>query len=113
MSLTAKTILRLVVGLAVGASLVFLPAGSFRFWEGWVFVIGELGSFSVFSILLLKWDPQLMERRLQAKENEPEQRLFQKLWGLIFFPALMLPGFDFPSVGPTCRRGWPWRGRSL
>jgi len=99
MTLTARTILRLAIGLVVGITLVFLPAGSFRFWEGWVFIIGELGSFIVFSILLLKWDPQLMERRLHAQENEPEQRVFQKLWGLIFFPALMLPGFDF-------RFGW-------
>ena len=98
-SLTGRTVVRLAVGLLVGAALIFLPAGSFRFWQGWVFVVGQLGSYIVLSIWLLKRDPQLMERRMRSKEKDPEQRLFQILWTLIFFPALVLPGLDY-------RFGW-------
>ena len=53
----------------------------------------------------MKRDPQLMERRLRSKEKEPEQKLFQKLWAVIFSVAFLLPGFDF-------RFGWSraWLG---
>ena len=93
-TLVARTVSRFVLGFLIGSALLFVPAGSLHFWHAWIFVIGYLGIWIVFSFLLLKWDPQLMERRLQYKEAEPEQRLFQKLWALLF-PALALPRFDF------------------
>ena len=99
MSLKGRMIRRLAVGLAVAAAMLFLPAGSLRYWQGWVFLVVLMGVWVVLSSWLMKHSPDLMERRLQTKEKEPAQKVFQLLLTLIFFLALTLPGFDF-------RYGW-------
>ncbi len=85
--------------------MLFLPAGSLSFWQGWLFLVLMAVFWASFFINLLKHDPQLLERRLQKKEIEPEQRLFQKLFSVITFPAFILTGLDF-------RFGWSreWLG---
>jgi protein-S-isoprenylcysteine O-methyltransferase Ste14 len=105
MTLMARTVLRVVCFLPIALALLFLPAWSLRFWQGWIYLIAVIGSWIAFSFWLVKADPRLMERRLQMKEKEPEQKLFQKLWSASFFPAIMLTGFDF-------RFGWSraWLG---
>jgi protein-S-isoprenylcysteine O-methyltransferase Ste14 len=47
----------------------------------------------------LKHDPQLLERRLQADEPQPEQKLFQRLFSTVLFLAFISAGLDF-------RFGW-------
>ena len=63
-------------------SLLFLPAGSFRFWQGWAYFIITLAF--ILSILgyLYRHDPQLIERRLRGgwrQETVREQKLIMKL----------------------------------
>ena len=43
MNLHGRTVLRLVISLTVAAAMMFLPAGSVRFWQGWVFMGVVLG----------------------------------------------------------------------
>ena len=98
-SLFRRAVRRLVTTLTFIAVLLFLPAGSLRFWPGWVY-LALMAAFSVFSFAnLMKHDPQLLERRLQKKETQPEQRLFQKLWMVILVSGFVLSGLDF-------RLGW-------
>jgi protein-S-isoprenylcysteine O-methyltransferase Ste14 len=99
MTLQAKMILRFSVGAVILAALLFLPAGTFRFWQGWVYLVTFVGTWTAFTFWLLQANPQLMERRLRVKETDPAQKLFQIVWTVIFFPALILTGFDF-------RFGW-------
>jgi protein-S-isoprenylcysteine O-methyltransferase Ste14 len=81
------------------ACLLFLPAGSWRFWQAWLFLSLIAAFWSGFLLYFLKHDPKLLERRLQRHEPEREQKLFQKLFLLLLLPALMLSGLDF-------RFGW-------
>ncbi len=81
------------------AGLLFIAAGSWRFWQAWL-LLGLMTAFWTFFLTdFLKHDRQLLERRLQHRETEPEQRRFQKLFPLILFPALIVAGLDF-------RFGW-------
>jgi protein-S-isoprenylcysteine O-methyltransferase Ste14 len=90
---------RLATSLAVVALLLFAPAGSFRFWEAWLF-LGLMGmSWTFFFFSFLKTDPQLLARRLQREESEPAQKLFRKLFTVILLPGIVLIGLDF-------RFGW-------
>jgi protein-S-isoprenylcysteine O-methyltransferase Ste14 len=85
--------------------LILVSAGSLRYWQAWAYV-GLIAAFwTIFLMDFLKKDPALLERRLQRKETEPEQRLFQRLFLLIIVLAYMLPGLDF-------RFGWSrtWLG---
>jgi len=80
----------LVLGL-----IFFLPAGSFRFWEAWIY-IGILFFPMLFVVLyFLKKDPGLLERRMRMKEKEKEQKILIKLSSFLFLAGFLLPGFDF------------------
>jgi len=104
LSLRTRAARRLVMTLIFFAAMLFVPAGSLRFWQGWLFLALTAGCWTFFFVHLLQHDPQLLERRLQNKEAEPEQRLFQRLFVAIVFFSFILPGLDF-------RFGWSriWR----
>jgi len=99
MSLEWRLAVRLATVLPLIGALMFAPAGSFRFWQGWAFV----GQFAVFNVFFLAYflgrDPGLIERRLKAKEKKTEQKRFQILWLPLWMATLLLPGFDY-------RFGW-------
>jgi len=103
--LAAKATLRFAVMLPVIAAILFLPAGTVRWWQGWallaVYVIAGLAAFLYF----LKTDPQLVGRRLPAKEQVHQQKQIIRLGYLLFAALPTLPGFDF-------RFGWSrhWLG---
>ena len=54
--------------------IFFLPAGTLRFWEAWVYI--AIMVFMVFAVVtyFLKRDPEVMERRLRTKEKETVQK---------------------------------------
>jgi len=85
--------------------MLFLPAGSLRFWQGWLFLLLQAGFWTYFTFDFLKRDPKLLERRMQRKESQPQQRWFQRLWMIIAIPAFILASLDF-------RFGWTrrWTG---
>jgi protein-S-isoprenylcysteine O-methyltransferase Ste14 len=93
--LTKKIMVRWLLGLGVVLLLLFLPAGSVRFWEAWLYC-GVLFIPMLFVVrYFVKTDPALLERRLKWKEEEPEQRTLIKLATGIFFIGFILPGFDY------------------
>jgi protein-S-isoprenylcysteine O-methyltransferase Ste14 len=102
MSLRARAVRRLVMILIFSGVLLLVPAGSLRFWPGWLFLSLTAAFWIFFLVHFLKHDLQLLERRLQDKEAEPEQGLFQRLFVAIMFSAFILAGFDF-------RFGWSRR----
>jgi protein-S-isoprenylcysteine O-methyltransferase Ste14 len=98
MSLKKRATRRFVITLLILAVLLFIP-GTVHFWQGWLF-LGLMSVFFTFFLRnFLKNDPQLLERRLQNRETEPEQRLFQKWFVLTLFLGFILVGLDF-------RFGW-------
>jgi protein-S-isoprenylcysteine O-methyltransferase Ste14 len=84
------------------AAMLFVPAGSLRFWQGWTFLALTSIPVTYFSWDLYKRDPQLTERRLQSKEKIREQRLLVRSLKVCFFAAFLLPGLDY-------RFGWSRR----
>ncbi len=98
-SVKQRGLRQLALSLIVIAALLFLSAGSLRYWQGWLFVMLMAGFWIFFFIDLLKRDPKLLQRRLQNEESAPEQKLFQKLLLVILLPAFVLAGLDF-------RFGW-------
>lgn len=99
MSLKWRLVVRMAIVMPLVAALVFAPAGSFRFWQGWVFI----GLFVVFNVFFMAYflrrDPALIERRLKMKEQRGEQRRFSILWTPLWLATIVLPGFDY-------RFGW-------
>ena len=81
--------LPLVLGL-----IFFLPAGTFRFWQAWVYLGILLSSMVGVFIHFLKKDPELLERRMRAREKEPRQIIITSLGTPVFLAIFLLPGFD-------------------
>jgi protein-S-isoprenylcysteine O-methyltransferase Ste14 len=102
MSLKAKVIVQCMLTAVVVGAMLFLPAGTWKFWQGWIFLGLLMIPMVAASIYFSERDPQLVERRLQSKERVGEQKLIMKFAKLIFLAAFLIPGFDF-------RFGWSRR----
>jgi len=94
-----KALLLLALTVVVTGLLLFLPAGSLKYWQAWLFM-GVLFIPFIFVVLyLIMNDPELIERRLRFKEKEAGEKLIIKLSQVIFFIGILVPGFDY-------RFGW-------
>ena len=85
---------RLFVAFPVLMAMLFLPAGTFAYWEAWVYLAVLIVPMSFVLVYLLKHAPGLLERRMRLKEKEPAQRLILVVGFFCFFFAYLLPGFD-------------------
>jgi protein-S-isoprenylcysteine O-methyltransferase Ste14 len=82
--------------------LLFLPAWSVDYWEGWLFLLVFFSSVLVITLYFLKNDPTLIENRLRAgpaAEKEKRQRIIQSLAGIFFVLVFVIAGTDH-------RLGW-------
>ncbi|MCZ7385344.1 MAG: isoprenylcysteine carboxylmethyltransferase family protein [Candidatus Methanoperedens sp.] len=75
--------------------VLFLPAGSLDYWQAWIYC-GVL-FIPVFFVVFyfLKYDPELLERRMRMKEKEEKQKTIQILGIIIFFSVFIIPGLDY------------------
>ena len=81
-------------GLAVIALLLFLPAGTLRYWNAWL-LIGILFVPMFFAgIVMMLRNPELLKKRLNAKENEDEQKTVILLSGIMFLAAFVVAGLN-------------------
>ena len=79
-----QAIIKFVFGVILVGTLVFLPAGTISFWNGWLFMgILFVPMFGAGIVMMLK-NPYLLQKRLDAKEKRGEQSLVIKLSGLMF-----------------------------
>jgi protein-S-isoprenylcysteine O-methyltransferase Ste14 len=97
--LLIKVLMRLILAIVFLWFIFFLPAGSIKFWEAWVYMGILFIPMILVLIYLLKKDPELLERRMKMKEKEAPQKVLIKLSYLVFFIAFIIPGFDY-------RFGW-------
>lgn len=80
--------------IAIGV-LLFLPAGTFRWRNGWLLMgILFVPMFCAGIVMMLK-NPELLKKRLNAKEKQTEQQLVIKLSGLMFAAGFIAAGLDF------------------
>jgi len=94
MSLAARLAFRCLLGLMVVGGMMFVPAGTIHFWQGWAF-LGAAYVPVIFAFLYFyRHDPKLVERRLQRKEKVAAQRWLVRFLQPAFFAAMLLPGLD-------------------
>ena len=94
-----QAITKLIFGLIFIGLLIFLPAGTLSFFNGWLFMgLLFIPMFFAGIVMMLK-NPNLLKSRLNAKEKQKEQSLVIKLSGLMFLAGFIVAGLDF-------RFGW-------
>jgi protein-S-isoprenylcysteine O-methyltransferase Ste14 len=94
MTLRSRMLLRFFVGLCLVSALLFVPAGTWKFWQAWMFLATTFPSSLAVFLYLGKHDPALAERRLQSKEKIIEQRWIVRSVKSVAFLGALLPGLD-------------------
>lgn len=90
-----QAVLKFVLGVIVIGILIFLPAGTFHYWNAWMFM-GILFIPMLFAgIVMMFKNPELLKKRLNAKEQQSEQNLVIKLSGLMFVIGFVIAGLNF------------------
>lgn len=76
------------------AMLLFVPAGTFHYWQGWLYY-GSISIPSMATLMYLwKYDPALLSRRARKREKQKTQQWIVRLMSLLFFAGLMMAGLD-------------------
>ena len=90
-----QAILKFIAGVILIGLLIFIPAGTIEFWNGWLFMgILFVPMFWAGIVMMVK-NPELLKKRLNAKEKQKEQGLVVKLSGLMFLAGFVVAGLNF------------------
>ena len=98
-NLLIKALTKLLLGVIVLGLLLFLPAGSLHYWQGWLLMGILFVPMAVAGIVMMAKNPELLRKRLNAKEKEAEQKSVVAMSGLLFVTAFVLAGLNW-------RFGW-------
>ena len=97
--LLIQSLAKFFLGVVVIGLLLFLSAGSLHYWQGWLLMgILFIPMFCAGLVMMAK-NPELLRKRLNAKEEEQEQKMVVKLSGLLFIAAFVVAGLNW-------RFGW-------
>jgi len=99
MKLALSALIKFTVGLFLVGALIFLPAGSFGYANGWLFIGLLFLPMMILGVVLLIKAPNLLEKRIDAKEKENTQKSVVAISGILFVAGFVAAGLDF-------RFGW-------
>lgn len=99
MKLVCNALVKFFAGLVMVGMLVFWPAGTLDFWQGWLFVGLLFVPMFIAGLVLLAKNPGFLEKRLDVKEKQSAQKGVVALSGLMFIAGFVVAGLDF-------RFGW-------
>ena len=97
--LFVQAIVKYLAGVVLLGALLFLPAGTLRFPNGWLLMALLFIPMFVAGVVMMLRDPALLEKRLNAKEGQSEQKEVIRKSGIMFIAAFVLAGLNF-------RFGW-------
>lgn len=90
-----QSIAKFILGVVLVGLLIFLPAGTLAFFNGWLLMgIMFVPMFCAGIVMMFK-NPQLLEKRLNAKETQKEQSVVLKLSGLMFIVGFAVASFGY------------------
>jgi protein-S-isoprenylcysteine O-methyltransferase Ste14 len=104
-ALLSRTLVRFLAGLFLVGCMLFLPAGTLRYWEAWLYMALLFVPVAVVGGVLFIKDPELLERRLRTQEREAPQKKVIAASSLVLLSVYLIPGFDrrydWSTVSPT------------
>ena len=94
-SLFFQALGKFFLGVILVGLLIFLPAGTLQFFNGWLFMAILFVPMFLAGLVMMAKNPNLLKSRLNAKEKEKEQSLVVKLSGLMFLAGFIVAGLDY------------------
>lgn len=95
LKLFTQAIFKFLGGLLIVGLLLFLPAGTFVWRQAWLLLGILFVPMFIAGLIMMKRAPDLLRRRLDAKEEEKEQKTVIVLSGLMFLAAFIVAGLNF------------------
>ncbi|MBQ6345780.1 MAG: isoprenylcysteine carboxylmethyltransferase family protein [Methanobrevibacter sp.] len=90
---------KILIGLIIVMLLLFVPAGTLNYFNGWLFIALLFIPMFIAGIIMFVKSPELLKRRLNGKEEENEQKIVIVISGIMFLSAFIIAGLNF-------RFGW-------
>ena len=94
-TLLTQALIKFLAGILLIGLLVFLPAGSFAYWQGWLLMGILFIPMFLAGIVMLVKSPDLLSKRLNAKEKESAQKTVVALSGLLFIISFVTAGLNW------------------
>ena len=94
-----QAVIKFAAGLLLVGALLFIPAGSLKYWQAWLLIGILFIPMFIAGLIMMKKSPELLRKRLNAREEEGEQKEVVLFSGLMFLAAFILAGFNY-------RFGW-------
>lgn len=92
--LLLQAAVKYLFGLILVGVLLFLPAGTVWFWNAWLFLVLLFLPILIMGTVMLFKAPELLQKRLNGKEKESEQKTVTRLSGLMFLAGFVVAGLD-------------------
>lgn len=109
MKLFVGAITKFILGVVLVGLLIFLPAGTLTFFNGWLLMGILFVPMFVAGIVMMFKNPALLRSRLDAKEKQREQNLVVKVSGLMFLAGFIVAGlgvrFEWYCLPPSISIG--------
>lgn len=99
LKLFSQAIIKFLGGLLIVGLLLFLPAGTFGWWQAWLLIGILFVPMFIAGLIMMKSSPDLLRKRLDVKEEENEQKTVIVLSGIMFLAAFIGAGLNY-------RFGW-------
>lgn len=90
-----QAIIKYLLGVFIVGGLLFIPAKSFKYWNGWLFMGLLFVPMFIAGIILMIKNPELLRKRLNAKEQENEQKWVLLFSGLMFIAGFIVAGLNY------------------
>lgn len=93
-----ESIRRTIVGFVLSLALIFIPAGTWHYWQGWLFLTVFTAMTTGFTIYMALYNKPLLDRRLKAGpkyEKERSQKKIITAMFAVFFALIVLPILDY------------------
>ncbi len=90
-----QALIKFLLGVVIFGLLIFLPAGSFQYWQGWLMMYVLFIPMIFAGLSMMLNNPELLRKRLNAKEEQKEQKWVVALSTVIFVAAFVVAGLNW------------------
>ena len=94
-NLIIQAVKKFFLGFVAVAVLLFVPAGTLNYPNGWLFLGLLFIPILIVGMILMIKSPELLEKRINAKETESEQKLVVLISGVMFLAAFIMAGLNY------------------
>ncbi len=103
-----QAIYKLLLGVILIGLLIFIPAGTISFLNGWVLMTVLFVPMIIAGFIIAFKNPKLLKRRLNAKETQKEQIAIVRLSASMFIIGFVVAGLDFRFYWSDLPKGITW-----